>query len=223
MLLVSSSTISYYLPYYFQATKGASARESGVYILPFVITNTFITFVTAGLISRFGIYVPFMYVGGAMLTVGCGLLHTLFVNSSPLAWIGFQLIASIGFGFGIQVPFTAIQVKVPLRDRPIANSLLIFFQSFGGALALSIDQNIFNASLKRFLMKIPAVDVTHVISQDPVSITTGVPSDQVIPIREAYGKALQTVMVVPIVAAGIALLGSLATERGNVKVNEHED
>ncbi|PVI03675.1 putative major facilitator superfamily transporter [Periconia macrospinosa] len=222
-LLVSSSTISYYLPYYFQATKGANARQSGVYILPFVITNTFVTFVTAGSITRCGFYVPFMYVGAAILTIGCGLLHTLFTDSPASAWIGFQLIASIGFGLGIQIPFTAVQVKVPLKDRPIANSLLIFSQSFGSALALSIDQNIFNASLNRFLMKIPSVDVAHVISQDPASITTGVPTGQVIPIREAYGKALQAVMIVPIVAAGIAFLGSLATERGNVKVNEHEE
>ena len=223
MFFMSSSTISYYLPFYFQATKGVTARQSGLYILPFVVTNTFVTFIAAGVISKFGFYLPFMWSGAAILTIGCGLLSTLFIKSPPSAWISFQLIASIGFGLGVQIPFTAIQVKIPAKDRPIANSLAIFFQSFGGALALSIDQNIFSVSLKQFLEKVPSVDAGRVINQGPDFVTIGLPSDQTLLIRASYGKALQTVMIVPIVASGVAFLGSLATEWGNVKVVERED
>lgn len=221
-LAMSTSTISNYLPFYFQATKGVSAHQSGVYILPFVITNTLVTFITAGTISKFGFYVPFMWIGAVILAIGCGLLHTLYTDSPASAWIGYQFIASIGFGLGVQVPFTAIQVKIPPEDRPIANSLAIFFQSFGGALALSIDQNIFSTTLRQGLEKIPSVNVAHVISQNAASITTGVPIEQVMPIREAYGKSLQAVLIVPIVASGCAFLASLLTEKGNVKVKEHE-
>lgn len=49
-----------------------------------------------------GWYKPFMIAGGAIFTVGAGLLYTLQVNSGTGKWIGYQLVCGFGAGAGVQ-------------------------------------------------------------------------------------------------------------------------
>lgn len=49
-----------YLPFYFQAVKGFTPSKSGVCLLPYVVSNTLSTFVSAIIITVTDVYVPFM-------------------------------------------------------------------------------------------------------------------------------------------------------------------
>jgi hypothetical protein len=53
----------------------------------------------------------------------------------------------------VQLPFIATQVVLPAKDMPTGNSLAIFFNSLGGAIAISIAQNIFSNTLVKELPK----------------------------------------------------------------------
>lgn len=132
----------YYLPFYFQAVQGTSAEQSGIRCIPYLLSITFGSIVTGGLITVFGYYNPPMWVGTAIFAVGSGMIYTLQVDSGPGTWIGFQILAGVGVGAIVQIPFIAMQAVLSEKDMPIGNAVAVFFNTLGGAVSLSIDQNV---------------------------------------------------------------------------------
>lgn len=76
-----------------------------------------------GLITVLGPYNPPMWGGVVIFTIGCGMLYTLKVTSSAGTWIGYQLLAGIGAGACVQIPFIAVQVVVDEKDVSDAGTL----------------------------------------------------------------------------------------------------
>ena len=208
----------YYLAFYFQTVRSTSAKESGIRTIPYLLSNTIFSLVTGALITTIGYYSPFVWVGAAVLTVGSGLIQTLDRSSSAATWIGYQILAGIGIGTSIQVPFTAAQVVLSEKDAPTGISLVIFAQQLGGALAVSIAQNIFQTELTRELLaKVPTLDPSAVISAGASRIEGNVPEELLGPILDAYQIALARTFILPIVAGGLGFLCSLGLELRSVK------
>jgi hypothetical protein len=55
----------YYLPFYFQGVKGTTAEQSGIRTIPYLVSNTVFAIVTGGLVTVFGYYTPFIWMGTA--------------------------------------------------------------------------------------------------------------------------------------------------------------
>ncbi|KAL9582991.1 MAG: hypothetical protein Q9212_002972 [Teloschistes hypoglaucus] len=180
----------YYLPFYFQAVKNTSAQGSGTRLLPYLISVFTTAFATGVLITTFGYYVPLMWLGAALLTVGCGLIQTLDVQSPEAHWFGYQVLTAIGFGMAFQIPYTAAQVVLPAEDLAMGNALIVFFQALGGALAISIGQNVLSSSLHRELARVPQVDPRQVITEGATRIGSSVPPELMDTVRAAYSVAL---------------------------------
>jgi len=86
----------------------------------------------------------------------------------------------------------------------------MFFNSLGRAISVSIAQNIFSNSLPRELVKhAPGVDHTTVINAGATRLRKVVSADQLPGVLEAYSLALDQTFILPIAAAGSALLVSL--------------
>jgi MFS family permease len=214
------NTHAYYLPYYFQAIKGTSAAQSGIRILPYLVAMTGITLVTGPIISRVGYYVPFLWVGASFTTIGSGLLFTLKVNSGAGPWIGYQIIAGLGVGIAVQIPFIAVQVVLPKNDMPSGSGLLGFFNALGGALSISIAQNIFASTLAKRLEQLPNIDAAAVIAAGAANITSAISENQIGVVREAYDYALMRAFILPIAVGGGAFAASLVMEWRSVKENQ---
>lgn len=110
-----------------------------------------------------GYYTPFIYFGTALFTIGSGLIYTLKVHSPPGRWIGYQILAGFGAGGAMQLPFIATQVVLPANDMPTGNSLSVFFNSLGGAIAISVAQNIFSNTLVKELPRLGLGNFTGLI------------------------------------------------------------
>lgn len=210
----------YYLPFYFQAVKGTTAEGSGVRILPYLI-SVFTTAVVAGtLITTFGYYVPFMSLGALILTAGCTLIQTLRLQSTEAQWFGYQVLTGIGFGTAFQIPYSAVQVVLSPDDLPIGNALIVFFQALGGALAVSIGQNVLSNVLLKQLKQLPQLNASSVIAAGATNLSTSIasiPPSLLEPVRAAYSLALSRTYVLPIAAGGVAFFCSLGMENRTVK------
>lgn len=117
--------IIYYLPVYFQSIDGVSAIGSGVRNLPFIIAVSICTVVSGALISATGYPMPFVVGGAAIATVGCGLIYTFDIGTSTGKWIGYQILAGVGNGLGVQVPMIMAQANSDAQDMAAATAILM--------------------------------------------------------------------------------------------------
>jgi hypothetical protein len=71
----------YYLPIWFQTIDGNSAVESGIHLLPMVLSLVVASILAGLLTTRIGYYMPFLIFGICVRAVGAGLLTTLSINT----------------------------------------------------------------------------------------------------------------------------------------------
>ncbi|KAF2002924.1 MFS general substrate transporter [Amniculicola lignicola CBS 123094] len=222
LLSMALYTHIFYLPFYFQAIKGTTAEESGIRTIAYLVSITVASIIVGGSITFLGYYTPFMWAGSAIFTVGAGLLYTLHVNSPPKSWISYQVLAGIGAGASVQIPFVAVQVVTNTRDMPIANAMVMFFNSLGGAISISIAQNIFVNSLSREIPRYaPGVEPKRVIGAGAtyvrellknLGMSASLPG-----VLEAYNNAIVSAFIVAIATSGIAFVISFGMEWKSVK------
>ncbi|KAI4783393.1 putative major facilitator superfamily transporter [Aureobasidium sp. EXF-3400] len=208
----------FYLPFYFQAVKNTSAEGSGIRCIAYLVSNTIASIVVGGTITVIGFYAPFMWFGAAIFTVGCGMLYTLQVTSPAAKWIGYQLLAGIGSGSAIQIPFIAVQVVLEEKDMPSGNAIAIFFNSLGGAISISIAQNIFaNTLVKDIIKNAPGVNPAVVISAGATHVREVVSAANLPGVLAAYSNAVTSAFIVPIATSGLAFIVSLFIEWKSIK------
>lgn len=206
------------MPYYFQSVKGTTAEDSGIRIIPYLISITAGSLISGGVITAIGYYNPFAWLGTTLFAIGCGLLYTLKVDSSPGIWIGYQVITGFGAGTCMQIPFTAVQVVSDEKDMPVANAIAVFSNTLGGATSISITQNIFYNSLAKELAKrAPEVDAQRIIRAGATQLRALVPENLLPQVREAYLQGIVTAFILPIATACAAFLFSLLLEWKSVK------
>ena len=199
-------SLLYYLPIYFQSIKNVSASNSGIRNLPLVIGASIFTIISGGLITAFGHFTPIMIISSVVATVGCGLLYTLNINSSPGAWIGYQALAGIGTGFGLQVPIIANQASVGPSDLSSASSVTLFFQTIGGSFFVSASQTAFTNKLVSLIPKnAPGVDSHLVIATGATELRKVFTAEQIGGILEAYMQGLKVTFALSIALAGITV------------------
>ena len=207
----------YYLPFYFQAVLGVSARDSGVRNLPFLITLLFSPMASGAIISWTGFYVPFMWLGAALATIGSGRLFTLKTDSSRGAVTGYQIIVGFGLGMCNQIPFNAVQCILPPSQMVMESAIVSFCNSLGPILGTSIGQAIFASLYVRRLELIPGVDGAAVVRAGATNLAAVVPEAMLPVVREAYDYALTRAFVLAIACSGSGFACSLIMEQANIK------
>jgi hypothetical protein len=181
---------TFYLPIYFQAVRNVTPTLSGVYLLPGIL-GTMVMAISSGIaVSKMGYYLPWSVGSGILMSIGSGLLSTLTTDSSTGKWIGYQIISGVGRGMGFQMPIVAVQNDLPKSQVSVGTSLIVFSQTFGGAVFLSIGQTIFNEGLKSGLKQFaPGVDVSLVIHAGATAIEEVVSGAQYTGVTKAYSLA----------------------------------
>ncbi|TAQ84789.1 hypothetical protein B7494_g6895 [Chlorociboria aeruginascens] len=216
-LAMVSSTLSYYLPIFFQAVKGETASGSGIKILPFLMSLTGITLFSGAAITWVGYYVPFMWFGAALALIGSSLLFTLTPSSSTGKLVGYQILAGLGIGSTVQIPFIAAQVVLSGKDMASGMSIIGFFNALGGALAISIAQSIFSNSLYPQLSSIQGIDADVLAHAGATNISSRVPLALLGQVLEAFSVAITRSYVLAIACAAAALACSLVMQFRSVK------
>ncbi|RYP85119.1 hypothetical protein DL770_005099 [Monosporascus sp. CRB-9-2] len=211
----------YFLPIWFQAIQGVSAIDSGIRLLPLVLAMVVSSVVTGVLTSRIGYYTPFMIIGVCIMAVGAGTLTTLQVNTGEAKWIGYQVLFGWGLGNTFQAPNFAAQTVLPTDDVPIGTSLMLFSQLLGGAVFISVGQNILGTQLLERLEGVPGFDATFIQNEGATTITL-LPDSIKPTVISAYNQALRKVFQVGLIITCLTIFGALTMEWRSVKKNMAE-
>ncbi|KAG9576627.1 putative MFS transporter, partial [Aureobasidium melanogenum] len=210
--------LNYFLPIYYQAVRGASPTMSGVDLLPSIISQMIFAIVSGVLVRKVGYFLPFSIACGVLTAISSGLLSTLGPHTSVGKWIGYQILGGVGRGCGIQMPIIAIQNLLPKSQASVAMSLLIFSQTFGGALFLAFAQTVFNTGLSSALKKYaPEVATETVLAAGATGVKNAVPKAVLHQVLQAYSVAINHVFYLGAGAAAAATIVCLGMGMHSIK------
>ncbi|KAF7364257.1 DHA14-like major facilitator [Mycena sanguinolenta] len=225
--------VTFYLPIWFQVIRGVSAVRSGIDTLVRVliihrpaidatqpvILSLVVGSVAAGvLITIVGYYAPFMVLSSIFTVVGTGMLAALTVTSNTVNWLPFEILCGFGVGLGMQQPMLAAQTVLDLKDVPIGTALVMFANTLGGALFVSIAQNVFtNRLVTGLIATVPDVSPSFVLSAGADSLKNSVAPEFLPGVLSAYNQALTTTFYVAMALGGVSVVGAFAVEWLSVK------
>ncbi|KAJ8463952.1 hypothetical protein ONZ51_g9921 [Trametes cubensis] len=201
----------YYLPVYFQATKGASAVGSGVDLFPLCLTIPAFAIATGLSVQIIDRYRPQNYIGWAFIIVGFGVLSILDENSSRAAYIGSQV--PLGVGLGIIWISTQFPILAPLPYSNSAHALAFFTfmrcfaQSWGIVVGGTILQNELLKNLPdAFRAQFPGgVQIAYAV----IPAISSLPATLKDEVRAVFARATRLIWQVMIGVSGAGLLSVL--------------
>jgi len=201
--------IMFFMPLYFQIVRQETATSAGLELLPLVIGLLIASIGSGFLVSKWGQYRPFIWVGLALATIGTGLLSLLTVESSRGMEIGFLFIIGLGIGFALQTSVLAIQSSVATKDIAVATANATFFRTVGSVFGVAIAGTVFNNGVKTNLAPLIALNpsVAQVVLDSYLAPQFG--AEMEAQILSAYMMALRSAFHVCIPFMGLAFLSSL--------------
>lgn len=206
--------LTYFLPIWFQAIRGVSALQSGIDSIPLILTMTVGIMVSGGLTTKFGYYMPYVYASVALTSVGTGLITTFTPGTGTGKWIGYQIIFGFGCGLAFQLPQIAAQAALPLADVAQGVAITFFAETLGGALFVSVGNNILNNKLVQNIgaLNILRVDPHVIVKLGATQLRNYVPEQYVAQTVVAYNQALVKTFQVALIVACLSALGAVGME-----------
>ncbi|OAL64170.1 MFS aflatoxin efflux pump [Trichophyton rubrum] len=203
---------AYFLPVWFQSIQGTSAVNSGILLLPMMLSMVVGSVGGRAINSRIGYYTPLAIIGSCIMSVGAGFLTTLKVASGKEGWIGYQVIYGFGLGLCFQVPNLAAQTVLSKPDIPLGLALMLFGQLIGAAVFVSVGENVLANQLVKRLSALPGFTPGLVTSGGITGLFNTIPTDQHDILRFSYNEALRSVFQVGLIVSCMSLLGAATLE-----------
>ncbi|KGO43900.1 Major facilitator superfamily domain, general substrate transporter [Penicillium expansum] len=206
----------FYIPLWFQLVNGVSAVESAILFIPFMLSVVggfmFAGFGTAAT----GYYTPFVYAGSILMSIGTGLLMTVQPqHTSRAKWVGFQILCGAGIGLGEEQGLYMVQTTLLETDVATGIGLVLFAQTLGGALFVSVAQAVFLQNISKALK-------TLAPNLSPKSVLSGVAPGSSQELRAVYGLAIKEVFRVGLILGTVSSLGAVLYDWKSLKT-KHDD
>ncbi|KZF20176.1 MFS drug efflux transporter-like protein [Xylona heveae TC161] len=158
----------YYIPIYFQFTRGDDALQSAVRLLPLIFLLCFTILSNGYLMSKMGYYMPWYAVGSAFALVATVCLSRINASTSTSYIYGFEALLGLGGGAFVQAGYAVIQSVVDADHVANAVSFMMIAQIGGIALSLAIASSVFingaTVDLKHLLPNVPVKELQASIS-----------------------------------------------------------
>lgn len=123
-----------------------------------------------------------------------------------------------GVGFGMQQPLIAAQTVCALADVPTATAIVNFTLTLGGALFISVAQNVFtNRLLTNLASNVPSINPSIILETGALSLRENVSPEDIGGVLIAYNDALTHAFYVSVAMASLSIIGAVGMEWKSVK------
>ncbi|KAH9951826.1 MFS general substrate transporter [Amylocystis lapponica] len=220
---ITSLSIFYYLPVYFQACFSASPIRSSVDFLP---TTLFVapSAMTAGIVVQLtGKYRPPNIVAWVFQMIGFGLLSMLKADSTTAKWVGYQIIPAIGIGLPFAATVFPVLAPLPVERNAAALAFFAFLRSFGQTWGITISSTILQNQLKK---RLPAAFAAQFPEGSEIAYAA-IPQIGALPeplrteVRAAFAASMAVIWQTMIGIGGLGLLTLFLLRE--VQMHEHTD
>ncbi|MFI8273693.1 MULTISPECIES: MDR family MFS transporter [unclassified Streptomyces] len=134
-----------YLPLFQQSVQGASATNSGLLLLPMLLSMMVVSLIAGRVTTSSGKYKVFPIVGGAFMVVGLFLLAQMDTETSRLMSGVYMAILGAGLGFLMQITMLVAQNSVDMKDMGVASSSATLFRTLGGSFGVALMGSLFTS------------------------------------------------------------------------------
>jgi len=194
--------LSYYLPLYSQSVLGADALDSGIHLVPLIVSSSLSAACTGAFIQMTGIYRPLMYIAQVMLTLGAALFINLQYGETLTKLIIFEIITGIGIGMNMEPPLLSALAAATELDTAAVIATMTFIRSIATAIAIVIGgvifQNRMNAASDGLIHQL-GEQIAGNFSGDQalanVDLIWALPMDQQGEVRKVYFGSLRAVWI----------------------------
>lgn len=191
--------------------------QSGINTLPLVLSLVVASILSGAVTQNLGYYVPAMLFCPSIMAVGLGLMSTFGVGETSAHWIGYQIIAGLGLGAGMQTAGLAAQAVLPRPDIPTGVSIMFFCQQLGGGIFTSVGQNLLSTYLVEHVRDVPGLDPKSITSEGAADIVNNVAPEYQGGVKEIYNDAISRIFLCGMGVVLVALLAALFMEWKNIK------
>ena len=227
----------YYIPVYFQFTRGDEPIQAAVRLLPFVLVGVFTTMLSGGLMPRFGFYMPWYVLSGVVGTTGGALMYTVKNSTSAGAVYGYSILIAIGAGGSLQIGYSIAQATLPHSKQSAAIRFINMSQLGGTTIALTIAGRLFQTyAFKNVKQALAGLGFTDAQVRAAVAGAQGTLFDSLTPkVREAVlegiVKGIANAYILVLVGGATTLICSFFMKReklfqnsvAQVEITEQEE
>ncbi|MBW5484035.1 MDR family MFS transporter [Streptomyces bambusae] len=137
-----------YLPLFQQSVQGASATNSGLLLLPMLLSMMAVSLVAGRITTSSGKYKVFPIAGGALMVAGLYLLATMDTGTTRLVSGIYMAVLGAGLGFLMQITMLVAQNSVEMKDMGVASSSATLFRTLGGSFGVALMGSLFTGRVQ---------------------------------------------------------------------------
>jgi len=207
---ITSISLIYYLPVYFQSVLEADPIRSGVDLLPTALVIAPFALLCGISVQVFDKYVPSNALGWIITIIGFGLLTLLKVSSSTGMWVGFQILAAAGTGMIWSGTIFPVLAPLPVEDTATALAFYAFARAFAQTWGITICATILQNGLRT---RLPASFSSQFAAQPNVEIAyAAIPLIPNLPeplrtqVRAAFAESMSVIWKTMIGFAGAGII-----------------
>ncbi|MER7761288.1 MDR family MFS transporter [Streptomyces sp. NPDC097619] len=137
-----------YLPLFQQSVQGASATNSGLLLLPMLLSMMAVSLIAGRITTQSGRYKAFPIAGGALMVAGLFLLAQMDTGTSRLVSGIYMALLGAGLGFLMQITMLVAQNSVEMKDMGVASSSATLFRTLGGSFGVALMGSLFTTRVQ---------------------------------------------------------------------------
>ncbi|MCX4448482.1 MDR family MFS transporter [Streptomyces sp. NPDC087866] len=197
-----------FLPLYQQSVQGASATNSGLLLLPMLLSMMVVSLVAGRVTTSTGKYKIFPIVGSILMVVGLFLLAQMDTGTTRFTSGLYMAVLGAGMGFLMQITMLVAQNSVELKDMGVASSSTTLFRTLGSSFGVAIMGALFTGRVQdEMAARGGGAATSHSAQLDAASL-----AKLPVPVREAYEYAVSSgTHIAFLVGASVGLVAVVAS------------
>ena len=129
---------SVFLSQYMQLARGATPTQAGLMTIPMIAGLLLSSVIIGGLISKYGVWKPYLLFGGVLLIAGSFTLSTIHYDTNFALVSVYMFLLGAGVGMTMQNLVLVVQNTCKPEELGVASSGVTFFRTLGGTIGVSV-------------------------------------------------------------------------------------
>ncbi|MEU5956804.1 MDR family MFS transporter [Streptomyces sp. NPDC047525] len=178
-----------FLPLYQQAVQGASATNSGLLLLPMLLSMMVVSFFSGRFTTSTGKYKIFPIVGTVLMVLGLFLLSQMDTDTSRFTSGLYMAVLGAGMGCLMQITMLVAQNSVEMKDMGVASSSATLFRTLGSSFGVAIMGALFNHRVEDTMSE-RAGELGGKVTEQSAQLDADSLRQLAAPVRDAYQHAV---------------------------------